>query len=230
MSVHQVQTTSATPTQDTTDCTAELPVAESNRDTESHVDDLIHKEEYKTCNSSRDKEFGTPEESHPPLVQFKGATSITSEDSGVWYQGILGTMKFKTKSESAYNPQDHRGVSTYKDRPIFTRPSFLRYALEIRVTSSFGRVTRSLKIYPVMSHSSRVLQQAWNMYGEDDIQGLQNAFTDGCLSPFTVDQNGLTFLHVRLSYVSYYEIERQLILGRLPKGSIGPTCALGFFN
>ncbi len=230
MSVHQIQMTWATPTQDTTDCTAELPVTESNRDIESHVDDSIDKKEFKTRNSSREKEFGTPKESPPPLVQFQGATSITSKDSGVWYQGILGTMKFRTKSKSACNPQDHRRVSTYEDRLISIRPSFLRYALEIRVTSSFGRVTRSLRTYPLMSHSSPVLQQAWNMCGVGDIKGLQIAFTDGRLSPFTVDQNGMTFLHVRQSYVSYYEIKRQLILCRLPRGTIGPKCALGFFN
>ena len=230
MSVHQIQMAWATPTQNSTDCTAESSVIESDRDVESQVDDLIDKKESKTCNSSREKESGTPEESHPPLVQFQGATSVTSKDSGVWYQGILGTMKFNTKSKSACNPQDRRGVSTYEDRLISIRPSFLRYALEIRVTSSFGRVTGSLRTYPVMSTSSPVLQQAWNMCGVGDIQGLQTAFTDGRLSPFTVDQNGMTLLHVRPSYVSYYEIKFQLILGRLPQSTIGPTCALGFFN
>ena len=199
MSVHQIEMTWATRTQDTTDCTAELPVTESNRGTESHVDDLIHKKESKICNSSRELELRTPEEAHPPLVQFKGATSITFRDGGVWYQGILGTMKFKTKLKSACNPQDHRGVSTYKDKLISIRPSFLRYALEIRVTSSLGRVTRSLRTYPVMSHSSPVLHQAWIMCRVGYIQGRQIAFTEGRLSPFTADQNGVTFLHVRLS-------------------------------
>ena len=44
MSVHQIQTTSASLTKDSAACTAELPVTELEQDIKSHIDFLVQKQ------------------------------------------------------------------------------------------------------------------------------------------------------------------------------------------
>ena len=58
------------------------------------------------------KGFSTTKESNPPLVEFQGAGSVTSKQSGVWYNSILGTMNFQTKSNPTCNFQDIRRLPT----------------------------------------------------------------------------------------------------------------------
>ena len=120
--------------------------------------------------------------------------------------------------------------SLHEDWLIFIRPSFLRYALELRMTNSFGRVSRSLRTYPVTVYSSPIQTEARESCENGDIQGLKISFTDGRLSPLTVDENGVTLFHVRISYASYYDVKWELSLHRPPQGTTDRMCALGCFN
>lgn len=74
---------------------------------ESHIHDLAKNKKSRLYDSSREKEFGTPEESNPPLVRFKGSTSVTSKESAVWYKEMsepsqIPLAVFKIVEKSLY--------------------------------------------------------------------------------------------------------------------------------
>lgn len=167
---------------------------------------------------SKQKKFDAPKKSTTPQsiltlrttedpksykFAFQGSSPVTLNRSGILYEGFLGKMSFGTKSKTNYFVLDHRGVVENHIIPI--RPSFMKYALEIRMNKAAGQIWSSLSTYPVMSFSSPTLSHARDLCQTGDNLGLRKVFSDGRLSPLTVDENGFTLLYVRSSYVFYYE-------------------------
>ncbi len=159
----------------------------------------------------------------PPQPQ-----SITTERMGkIWYDGILGSIGMHRKSKrSDYSqkPRQNPISITMEEYTFLICPSFMRRVFELRFCSSFGRIARSLTVYPVLELDDPIFE----MCERGDMVGMQVAFGAGELSPFVVDSYGETLLHV----CSWLSIQRQVrLIRRSTRRSIfTAACVLGCFN
>ena len=71
-------------------------------------------------------------------------------------------------------------------------PSLSRRCYEMRYSSLFGSVSRSLRTYPILDLDSPIL----TMCHLNDMIGLRLAFSSGSASPFAVDRMGRSLLCV----------------------------------
>lgn len=112
-----------------------------------------------------------------------------------WYQGILGTIDVHDRSQSvglrtAINVPDRRFIT--EARIVAFSPSFLNRRFELCFENGLGRISRSLRTYPVMNEGAAIFK----MCHSGNVSGLQDAFSSGVLSPFVLDNRGRTLLHV----------------------------------
>lgn len=122
-------------------------------------------------------------------------TLITQETVRMWYDGILGSVRIHKKSKSKSRSSDTRPnqkAFTIEEDLIMIHSSLLRRGFELRFLNSFGRVSRSLNIYPVMMEDEPIFR----MCQRGDIEGIRVALDGGSLSPFVLDNHGRTLLHV----------------------------------
>ena len=68
----------------------------------------------------------------------------------------------------------------------------LRRMFSVSLVNSFGHVSRTLKIFPVMENDAQVFK----MSQAGDLDGLQECFASGTISPFVLDRRNMTLLHV----------------------------------
>ena len=119
----------------------------------------------------------------------------TKQEHVTWYGGIFGSMTLEKKSKYSKSSANAKW-----ERPLITemawtfRPSFIRYAIQLRYARSFGYVSPSLNIYPVLSTSDTIFQRC----KDGNLLGLQTALSRNGISPFVVDSNGWTLLHVSI--------------------------------
>lgn len=73
----------------------------------------------------------------------------------------------------------------------------MKRLLEMCVTYSLGKTSRSLNVYPVVPCGSPIMSMCLN----GDMHGLQAVFGSGQMSPFVLDDVGNTLLHVRIFLV-----------------------------
>jgi len=121
---------------------------------------------------------------------------IVQETDKTWYNGILGSVRTHKKStRSIYSSTTRQNQTEVvkEESSIIINSSFLRRGLELLFLNSFGQISRSLNIYPVLMANDPIFQ----LCKKGDIDGMQVAFSGGCLSPFVLDQYGSTLLHVR---------------------------------
>lgn len=129
-------------------------------------------------------------------VRSKKPSSITVEQTDrTWYNGILGSVrvhrKLKRGDTSSTNRQSQTGIAIEEDL-FMINPSFMRQSFELRFCNSFGRIARSLNIYPVMMEDDPIFK----MCQRGDKDGMEVAFSGGNMSPFVLDNCGRTLLHV----------------------------------
>ena len=121
---------------------------------------------------------------------------ITKETSLVWYSGLFGSVDVHSKSRSLKRPNTRKpeapGVTNEKF--ITARPILLRKIFELRFLNSFGMISRTLSTYPVLESRAPI----FHICASGDLQGLQVALSSGDISPFVLDQNGSSLLHVSL--------------------------------
>lgn len=129
-------------------------------------------------------------------VRAKQPWSLTVEQTNrMWYDGILGWVKSHKKLKRSGHSSDTRQNQTcvlIEEDSIMISPSFIRRAFELRFCNSFGRVPKSLHIYPVMMDDDPIFE----MCQRGDMEGMQVALSGGNLSPLVVDNHGRTLLHV----------------------------------
>jgi len=77
---------------------------------------------------------------------------------------------------------------------IMVTPKILRRRFEMILGFQSGQISRTLNTYPVMSSGSSY----FTMCRRGDILGVKAALGEGGLTPFVLDEHGLTSLHVCL--------------------------------
>ena len=119
----------------------------------------------------------------------------TEQECVLWYSGIFGLITLRKTSK--YSQTVEAGASgkiPLVNKTVWTfRPSFISFTLQLLYAWSFGHVSRSLNIYPVLSKSDPIFSMCTN----GDLSGLQTALSRQRVSPFvTDDEMGWTLLHV----------------------------------
>jgi hypothetical protein len=124
----------------------------------------------------------------------KTSSTITKQTDTLWYRGILGKITIQTKSRHTKIKRSRAvgELPVVKEGTWTIRPSFLSYVVEMRYKQSFGQISRSLNIYPMLDRNEPVFKMCW----DGDIAGLQVALSSGGISPFVSDKDGCTLLHV----------------------------------
>ena len=118
------------------------------------------------------------------------------ESNKEWYRGIFGTITIQKKAKFS---NQLPSLTAFENRPLAEEtaikitPSFIGRLLELRLASSLGKVSRNLSVYPIVPGGSPVFEMCRN----GDIHGLQVGFSSGTMSPFVLDENGGSLLHVR---------------------------------
>lgn len=119
----------------------------------------------------------------------------TKQEHVTWYGGMFGTMTLEKKSKYSKSSANAKGKRPLISEMAWTfRPSFIGYAIQLRYARSFGYVSPSLNIYPVLSTSDTIFQTC----KDGNMFGLQTALGRNGVSPFVVDSNGWTLLHVSI--------------------------------
>ena len=132
-------------------------------------------------------------------IQYPSSPSSRSKQQHAqWYSRTFGTLNLQKKSKYSKPPSaSNQGKTPLISETAWTfRPSFISYALQLRYARSFGYISRSLNIYPVLSYSDPVFKICIN----GDLLGLQAALSRKGISPFVTDFQGWTLLHVSTDF------------------------------
>ena len=124
----------------------------------------------------------------------------SKETHSVWYRGYFGSVDIQVKSTSLSTSKScrtgNRAIS--EEKTIKITPAFLRKTLELRLLSSFGQISRTLRTYPILEDSAPI----FDICLKGDLRGLQIALSSGTISPFVMTEEGWSLLHVRSGSIS----------------------------
>jgi len=76
-------------------------------------------------------------------------------------------------------------------------PSFLSRCVEVKCASFLGSVERTLRTCPVLPRD----HQVWDLCIIGDVSSIQELFRTREISPYAIDSNGTTLLHVSCTYI-----------------------------
>ena len=124
-----------------------------------------------------------------------GSPPYTEQEHLLWYRGMFGTVTLKKTSKyyQALNAGADGDMPLVNQTVWAFRPSFINYTLQLLYARSFGYVSRSLNVYPVLSESDPI----FSLCEHGDLLDLQTALSRQRVSPFVTDhESGWTLLHV----------------------------------
>lgn len=144
-----------------------------------------------------------------PRSRFEGAVAsatsssalhITSkEQTMLWYRGIFGVVATREKSINTRRIGSHTNGKTVSSHKVLTMTfPFLRRAVEVYFDTTFASVPRALRMYQMVKEGAPIFDMCEN----GDLDGIQNKFANGTISPFVVDETGWTLLHVIFPMIS----------------------------
>lgn len=133
------------------------------------------------------------------LARCHNNTSIvTKTDTRILYSGILGMLCILKNRRCIKNheaPGNAGELTVATEKVIRVRPTFLGYTVELSFAAGFCGVPRSLKVYHVIGDEMLWLAGIL-MHG--DLGSFQRALVGYGMSPFVIDSEGTTLLHVSL--------------------------------
>lgn len=111
------------------------------------------------------------------------------------YKSFLGTVISRTVRRPGGQQAEvlisSKGPSSEEKSFTFISP-FSRYCLELQLRYSYGKISRTLNVSPVVDRFADI----FSMCRAGDIAGIQTSLSQGKYSPFSVDEYGCGFLHV----------------------------------
>ena len=112
------------------------------------------------------------------------------------YRTPFGTIYLRLQSKRGQakrvDASSCKAVLSEDEHSLTFVPSFLSHCVQFQYLNSLGFISGSFRITPVIPRD----HPAFHMCETGDIHGLQTYFSSGGLSPFSVDSNGITLLHV----------------------------------
>jgi hypothetical protein len=121
------------------------------------------------------------------------------------YKTPIGTFCLRQTSEAQHSENSsHEGFLSREENSLTFIPPFLSRCIEFKYLKTHGFISGSFRITPVISYD----HPAFKMCETGDIHGLQACFSNGSVSPFSINPHGRTFLHVshswyRATYLQY---------------------------
>lgn len=112
------------------------------------------------------------------------------------YKSPFGKLYIRKKSRPASFSNDEeqaasKAYTTTESDWVFM-PSFYPRCIQIKYLNACGKVQGSIRTYPVIPFAHPV----WYMCVGGDVQGMQKLFSERQISPYCVNETGLTLLHV----------------------------------
>ena len=112
----------------------------------------------------------------------------------------LGNVHLRKKStyigdqDSSLSALKNSFTSFNEETIITIKPSFIRYAFEIRFENGLYSIPRALRIYPTLKYRAPIFEST----SKGDFDSLVLALRHGNVSPFVQDEYGHSLLHVRV--------------------------------
>ena len=133
----------------------------------------------------------------PSSTQKEVSRTTARETSTVWYDGVFGSVNVQRKSKSLHRSNTTRlGDRVISEEKIVRiRTAYLHKTIELRFLNSFGQISRTLSICPVLDYDAPIFKLCMN----GDLQGLKVALSSGTISPFVLNRKNWSLLHVSLS-------------------------------
>lgn len=121
------------------------------------------------------------------------ALHITSkEQTTIWYRGVFGVIATQEKWISSSRSASRTAGKPVPAKRVLTITSpFLGRVVELYFGVSFASIPRALRVYQIMEFDAPII----DMCLSGDLEGIQNEFANGTISPFVVDDCGNTLLH-----------------------------------
>jgi hypothetical protein len=124
-------------------------------------------------------------------------TSGRQSLSLVIYENILGRVYFRRASQSIVfqDGRNHSSEEAYNRTECAWMfiPSLFSRCIELRFVNLLGSIQSSLRTCPTIPNDHPV----WKMCETNDVEGMKRLFSNRQVSPFSVNPNGWTLLHVR---------------------------------
>ena len=112
------------------------------------------------------------------------------------YTSILGKLIIRRVSKSSDFNGDgfptNPGMYSTTTSSFTFMPSFLSRCFEYRSFSTFGCIQRAIRFYPIIPADHPIM----DMCRTGDLKGVQTLLSSQQVSPFSVDKDGWTLLHV----------------------------------
>lgn len=159
------------------------------------------------------------------------ALHITSkEQTTIWYRGVFGLIATQEKWISTSRSASRTAGKPVLAKRVLTITSpFLGLMVELYFGLSFASIPRTLRVYQIMESGATIFK----MCCVGDLEGIQNEFANGTISPFVVDELGKTLLHNAVFSVQEEVCSLLLRLGvdpdRADNHGLKPFSSLGFF-
>lgn len=112
----------------------------------------------------------------------------------VIYAGILGiiTARILSESDDLVKKGQSRNISIRHEKSWLLIPSFLSRCVQLQYISSFKSIERRLRTYPIVRDNHPV----WDMCEFGRVSCIQNLFSSCEISPYSINTEGKTLLHV----------------------------------
>lgn len=129
------------------------------------------------------------------------AFHITSKERDtIWYRGVFGSVAMREKWISTSTSGSRTVGKPISAKKVLTMTSpFLRRTVELYFGASFASIPRALRVYQIIEYDAPIFDKC----RDGDLEGIQNEFANGTISPFVVDQFGRTLLHVMFPVISH---------------------------
>ena len=108
------------------------------------------------------------------------------------YQSFWGSVIVETNIKSLERKTNHCfKISGVIENIVKFQLPFLKRVLDLCLGQRLFSIPRALRVYHVISSTEPIFQMA----ADGDVEGIQSALAEG-MSPFLVDEDGWTLLHV----------------------------------
>ncbi|KAE9363198.1 hypothetical protein N431DRAFT_524059 [Stipitochalara longipes BDJ] len=133
--------------------------------------------------------------------QWNSTTSgftVSKEQSTIvqTYTSLLGKLliqrEYQTANITGNDLRSAQGTCLKSQMTWYFAPSFLARAFEYKSLGARGFIQRVIRTYPVIPGDHPI----WRMCRVGNLKGIQTLLSSGQISPFSVDDDGRTLLHV----------------------------------
>ena len=113
-----------------------------------------------------------------------------------WYRNFFGSVDIQSKSTHLSKSDSSRpgNKAISEEKIIRATLRFLHKTFELRFWNSPGHISRTLSTYHILGGGSPIFKTC----KMGDIEGLQVILSSGNVSPFVLDEDGLSLLPVSL--------------------------------